>query len=187
MIDIYASVTTAIADFVFKQTGQSLDPSGWRLAKDAPLAYYNAPMIDYSELIWQGVPLIAAAHKKNSRLLFSFTDAFYEWSVVSGQWSVVSGQMGVSERTVPADTKSAHLINRLLMLVRHGYATCPPDPVVQRALWLVIRDAHFGRLSQETERAILTMSHHKSGNERVALERRLGGVAAAMLQVTRNK
>ena len=186
MSDLYTSVTSAIASFVFAWTGQRLDARKWRLGKDAPLsngtyvrngAKESAKLlVPYvSSLIWsdKNIPLLAGISEKNGWLLFSFTNAFYE-RACELLWEA-KGESKEKEET--------YLGSRLRILARHGRAPCPPDPQVQRALWLAIHCAHRGSWPPEAEQAILAMSHHKLGSERVVLERQLGGVAEAILKL----
>ena len=170
MINIYADVIATLSDFIFAQTGQRPKARDWRLGKDTALAVKPQEQCRMQNAECR-IGWISNIREKNGWLLIDLSDAFYARACEI-----------LREEELPQQREDeSYLQNRLRILMRQGRAPCPPDPIVQRALWLAIRCAHRGRLTPEAERAILTMSHHKSGRERIELERRLGGVAEAML------
>lgn len=118
----------------------------------------------------EGVLLLSAVTERNGWLLFSFSDAC--WNMLVARAAALKN-----------DGDGSYLSNRMRILMRHGSCPCPDDERVRRALWLCLL-AHDGRgFTQETERAVLTMTHHLTGMPRVALEHSCGGVAAAILHL----
>lgn len=126
---------------------------------------------------WNKIPLLQAVRHENGWILFDFMDAFYT--------ALCEAITKTACSPAPAtDEDELYLINRLRIWQRHGSCACPPDPQVQRALWLAFCDtARVKKLHKETQRAILTMTHHKDGPTRIELEHAIGGVAQAILHL----
>ncbi len=118
-----------------------------------------------------GVPLLGDVTERGGWLLLDFSDAWWE-------------RLCALAKALPmADGGGGYLENRLRMLVRHGDAPCPIDATVRRVLWLAWLAHDAGGFSAETGRAVLTMTHHLTGMQRVRLEHGCGGVAAAILHL----
>ncbi|MDO4544481.1 MAG: hypothetical protein Q4C01_08025 [Clostridia bacterium] len=107
-------------------------------------------------------PYILRAVQKNGWLLLSLSDAAFEALIEDG-------------RALNFAYRNDLVENRLLRFMRHGAKPCPEDETIRR----VLLHTAMGR---DTDAEILTMTHHKKGMERVALEKNLGGAAEAMLR-----
>ena len=70
----------------------------------------------------------------------------------------------------------------MAILARKGDAPCPESEDVRRALWAAYLAWRRGFWRAADERTVLTMTHALAGAERIALENRCGGAAAAILK-----
>ena len=70
----------------------------------------------------------------------------------------------------------------MAILARKGDAPCPESEDVRQALWAAYLAYRRGFWRAADERTVLTMTHALAGAERIALENRCGGAAAAILK-----
>ena len=77
----------------------------------------------------------------------------------------------------------SYVENRMAILARKGDAPCPESEDVRRALWASYLAWRRGFWRAADERTVLTMTHALTGGERIALENRCGGAAAAIYKL----
>ena len=96
---------------------------------------------------------------------------------------------GLIDRAKALDARPAgtYLENRMAILARKGDAPCPDEENVQRALWTAYLAYRQGFWREADERVVLTMTHSVTGRDRIALENRCGGAAAAILKLRGEK
>ena len=74
-------------------------------------------------------------------------------------------------------------VRAMAILARKGDAPCPESEDVRRALWAAYLAYRRGFWRAADERTVLTMTHALTGAERIALENRCGGAAAAIYKL----
>ena len=210
MNEFYLSIIGCLRDFVNGVTAAQAVDDDFKRAKTHPLACRafvrkgaaQAAAVLHGRkdecALW-GTVLLNGVYEKDGWLLFDFADGFYNAlceklaALPCGRHAGVSAdnadpceRLAALPRGHNADKDVQYLINRLSTAARHGRCPCPQDARVRRTLWDAFCDfAKSGGLSAQTQRAVLSMSHHLLGRERVGLEQNLGGVALAMLGLIR--
>lgn len=112
-------------------------------------------------------PFIDRAWAKSGWVLIKLNSTFYDHLLKNAAVDV------------PPSLNQSHLENRLRLWLRYGEQPCPKDERVRRVL---LRCA----LGLATDKEILQMSHHLDGIKRIELERSLGGVAKAILNMKKH-
>ncbi len=161
MEDLYKTLTEALAAWVTAVTGANVKAAEFRLPRSEGQLSVDTFVRGDAE---------AAAQKLNAWLLFFLSDSWFD--------GLIAWARGLDTR--PAGT---YLENRMAILARKGDAPCPESEDVRRALWAAYLAYRRGFWRAADERTVLTMTHALAGAERIALENRCGGAAAAIYKL----
>ena len=181
MEDLFASLTEELAAWVRTVTGTSVRADDFRLPRDQGQLslglFVTDGGLEAARKLTDALPAchqVREVREKNGWLLFFLSDAWFD---------------GLIARAKVLDVRPAgtYLENRMSMLARKGDAPCPDAEDVRRALWASYLAYRRGFWREADERLVLTMTHRLTGADRVALEDRCGGVAAAILKLRGEK
>lgn len=182
MEDLYSSLTGALAAWVSTQTGTPVKPEDFRLPRAAGRsslgqlslgAFVTGDARAAAQRLRSALaacPQVRAVRERNGWLLFYLSNAWFDQLIA---WA----------KALDARPAGSYVENRMAMLARKGDGPCPDAEPVRRALWASLLAWQRGCWREADERLVLTMTHHLSGAERIELENRCGGVAAAMLKL----
>ena len=174
MEDLFASLTEALAHWVSAVTGTAVSPADFRLPRDqGQLSLGVFARVGGEEAAQKltaalsDCPQVRAVQERNGWLLFFLSDAWFDELI---RWA----------KALDARPTGSYVENRMAMLARKGDAPCPDEENVRRALWASYLAYRRGAWRPSDERLVLTMTHKATGMERIALENRCGGAAAAI-------
>ena len=175
MEDLYCTLTEALAAWVSEVTGTAILPGDFRLPRDEGQLSLGTFVPGGAEEAAERLngalcPEVRAVRAKNGWLLFWLSDAWFD--------GLLAWAKGLDTR--PA---GSYLENRMAILARQGDAPCPAAEDVRRALWGAYLAYRRGFWRAADERLALTMTHGRKGMDRIALESRCGGAAAAILKL----
>ena len=182
MEDLFASLTGALAAWVQAVTGAPVGPEDFRLPRTTGpsslgqlslAAFVTGGAKDAARRLTEALdrcPQVREVRERNGWLLFFLSDAWFD---------------GLIECAKALDTRPAgsYVENRMSMLARKGDAPCPAAEDVRRALWAAYLAYRRGFWREADERLVLTMTHGATGADRIALENRCGGAAAAIVKL----
>lgn len=181
MEDLFAALTEALAAWVRAVTGTPVAPEGFRLPRaEGQLSLGTFVTGDAREAARKltaalpACPQVREVRERNGWLLFFLSDAWFNELI---RWT----------KALNTRPGGSYLENRMAMLARKGDAPCPDEEAVRRALWAAYLAYRRGAWRAADERLALTMTHGQSGAERIALENRCGGAAAAILKLKGEK
>ena len=176
MEDLFSSLTLALSAWVESVTGATVSARDFRLPRDeGQLSLGTFVQGDAPEAARQliqalpGCQQVRTVREKNGWLLFFLSDAWFDGLI---RWA-----QGLDTRP-----GGSYVENRMAILARKGDAPCPESEDVRRALWAAYLAWRRGFWRAADERTVLTMTHALTGAERIALENRCGGAAAAILK-----
>ena len=174
MEDLYTTLTEALAAWVTAVTGANVKAAEFRLPREGQLSVgtfvQGGAQAEADKLNASLCPQVREVRAKNGWLLFSLSDEWFDGLI---RWA-----KGLDTRPT-----GSYLENRMAILARKGDAPCPESEDVRRALWASYLAYRRGFWRAADERTVLTMTHALSGAERVALENRCGGAAAAIYKL----
>jgi hypothetical protein len=177
MEDLYASLTEALAAWVRAVTGAPVGAGDFRRPrKEGQLslgAFVPGGAAEAAQRLngaLDACPRVRAVEEKNGWLLFFLSNAWFDGLIA---WT----------KTLDARPCGSYLENRMAILARKGDRPCPDAEPVRRALWAAYLAYRRGFWQATDERLCLTMTHHLMGADRIELENRCGGVAAAILKL----
>ncbi len=172
MEDLFSSLTEAMAAWVSEVTGTAIQPDDFRLPRDQGQLSLGVFVRGNAEAAARQLnealcPQVRQVREQNGWLLFWLSDRWFDGLIA---WAKALN-------TRPAGT---YVENRMDILSRKGDAPCPASEDVRRALWAAYHAYRRGFWRAADERLALTMTHAKTGTDRIELENRCGGVAAAI-------
>lgn len=178
---LFTDIMSAFAGFIENTAGTRPAERCFRLTRDGLLslnAFVRGGSKEACEalssrrdgFLWRGALVFACVREENGWLIFTLTDGFHE---------TLAGEAA----DLPAIPRDDFVSLRLKMLMRKGPAPCPADARVHEALLCSLFAAEKGVFTQEDDRRILTMTHHKRGMERLCLENACGTAAKALLML----
>ena len=171
MEDLYETLTRALAAWVEAVTGAEVKAADFRLPREGQLSvdtFVRGGAQEAAEKLAGALcPQVRAVRAKNGWLLFFLSDRWFD--------GLIAWAKGLDTR--PAGT---YLENRMAILARKGDVPCPDSEDVRRALWASYLAFRRGFWREADQRLVLTMTHALTGAERIALENRCGGAAAAI-------
>lgn len=174
MEDLYAALTGALAAWVTAVTGTAVLPESFRAPRDEgqlSLGVFarGGGAEAAGKLNGALCPQVRKVEERNGWLLFFLSDSWFDGLI---EWA----------RGLDARPAGSYLENRMAILTRKGDAPCPEAESVRRALWCAYLAWRRGFWREADERLVLTMTHHLTGMDRIELENRCGGAAAAILK-----
>ena len=172
MEDLYAALTEELAGWVRAVTGATVAPEAFRVPRQEGQlslgAFVQGGAGEAAEkLNGTPCPQVREVRERNGWLLFWLSDEWFEGLI---QWA-----KGLDTRP-----GGSYVENRMAILARKGDAPCPDSEDVRQALWASYLAYQRGFWRAADERTVLTMTHALTGGERIALENRCGGAAAAI-------
>ena len=177
MEDLFSSLTLALSTWVESVTGAAVSARDFRLPRaQGQLSLGVFATVGGAEAAQKltealpACPQVREVREKNGWLLFWLSNEWFDGLI---RWA-----MGLDTRPT-----GSYVENRMGMLARKGMAPCPDAEPVRRALWASYLAYRRGAWRAADERLVLTMTHHLTGTDRVELENRCGGVAAAIEQL----
>ena len=177
MEDLYATLTEDLAAWIKAVTGVPVQPSDFRVPRTEGQLSLGTFVRDDAAATAQRLtdalpacPQVRAVQAKNGWLLFFLSDSWFNDLIA---WA----------KRLDTRPTGSYVENRMAMLARKGDGPCPEAEPVRRALWAAYLACRRGFWRAADERLILTMTHHLTGTDRIELENRCGGVAAAILQL----
>ena len=177
MEDMYSSLTGALAAWVEAATGTSVAPEDFRLPRrEGQLslgAFAAGGAREAAHRLRSALPAcpwVRAVEERNGWLLFWLSDGWFDELIL---WA----------RGLDTRPTGSYVENRMAMLSRKGDGPCPDAEPVRRALWAAFLAYRRGFWRDADDRLALTMTHHLAGAERIELEDRCGGAAAAILKL----
>ncbi len=175
MEDLYASLTEALAAWVEAVTGAEVRAADFRTPRhEGQLSlgtFVRGGAEEAAEKLTGALcPQVRAVREKNGWLLFWLSDAWFD--------GLIAWAKGLDTR--PA---GSYVENRMAVLARKGDAPCPDAEDVRRALWAAYLAYRRKVWRESDERLALTMTHGAKDMERINLENRCGGAAAAILKL----
>ena len=178
MEDLYAALTEELAAWVRAVTGTTVAPEAFRVPRQEGQLSLGAFVQDGAgeaaeKLNGTPCPQVREVRERNGWLLFWLSDEWFEGLI---HWA-----KGLDTRP-----GGSYVENRMAILARKGDAPCPAAEGVRRALWAAFLAYRRGFWRAEDERAALTMTHGARGMDRIELENRCGGAAAAILKLRGN-
>ena len=175
MEDLYKTLTEALAAWVTAVTGAHVKAAEFRVPRSEGQLSVGTFVQGGAQEVADKLnaapcPQVRAVRAKNGWLLFFLSDSWFD--------GLIAWARGL-------DTRSAgsYLENRMAMLARKGDGPCPAAEPVRRALWRAYLAYRRGFWREADERLVLTMTHGQTGMDRIALENRCGGAAAAILKL----
>jgi len=177
MEDLFSSLTLALSSWVESATGAAVSARDFRLPRDeGQLSLGTFVQGDAPEAARQliralpGCQQVRTVREKNGWLLFFLSDAWFDGLIA---WAAALN-------TRPT---GSYVENRMAILARKGMAPCPDAEPVRRALWAAYLAYRRGSWRAADEHLALTMTHEVAGCDRIGLENRCGGAAAAILKL----
>ena len=174
MEDLHMTLTEALAAWVEAVTGAEVKAADFRLPREGQLSVgtfvRGGAEAAAQKLDAAPCPQVQEVRAKNGWLLFFLSDSWFDGLI---RWA-----KGLDTR--PA---GSYLENRMAILARKGDAPCTDSEDVRRALWASYLAFRRGFWREADQRTVLTMTHGLGGEERIALENRCGGAAAAILKL----
>ena len=175
MEDLYKTLTEALAVWVTAVTGAHVKAAEFRVPRsEGQLSVgtfvQGGAQEAADKLNVSLCPQVREVRAKNGWLLFSLSDEWFDGLI---RWA-----QGLDTRPC-----GSYVENRMAILARKGDAPCPESEDVRRALWAAYLAYRRGFWREADERAVLTMTHALTGGERIALENRCGGAAAAIYKL----
>ena len=175
MEDLYKTLTEALAAWVKAVTGADVKAAEFRVPRsEGQLSvgtFVQGGAQEAADKLNASLcPQVRAVRAKNGWLLFFLSDSWFD--------GLIAWARGLDTR--PAGT---YLENRMAILARKGDAPCPESEDVRRALWAAYLAYRRGFWRAADERTVLTMTHALTGAERITLENRCGGAAAAIYKL----
>lgn len=174
MEDLFAALTGALAAWVQAVTGVPVEPEDFRLPRGqgqlSLAAFARGGGSEAAQKLTEALdrcPQVREVREKNGWLLFFLSDRWFNELI---EWAKALD-------TRPADS---YVENRMAMLARKGDSPCPAAEPVRRALWAAYLAYRRGFWREADEQLALTMTHHLAGADRIGLENRCGGAAAAI-------
>ena len=181
MEDLFASLTEALAAWVSAVTGTAVGPEAFRLPRAEGQLSLGAFVTGGAEAAVRQLtdaldrcPQVRAVRERNGWLLFFLSDRWFDGLIA---WA----------KALDTQPTGSYLENRTSMLMRRGEAPCPDAEPVRRALWAAYLAYRRDFWRESDERLALTMTHGFTGAERIALENRCGGAAAAIRKLRGEK
>ena len=174
MEDLYKTLTEALAAWVTAVTGADVKAAEFRVPRSEGQLSVGTFVQGVAQEVADKLnaapcPQVRAVRAKNGWLLFFLSDSWFDGLI---RWA-----QGLDTRPC-----GSYVENRMAILARKGDAPCPESEDVRRALWAAYLAYRRGFWREADERAVLTMTHALAGAERIALENRCGGAAAAILK-----
>ena len=175
MEDVYKKLTEALAAWVEARTGTPVSPEAFRLPREegqlsVGTFIQGGAQAAADKLNASLCPQVREVRAKNGWLLFFLSDSWFDGLI---RWA-----QGLDTRP-----GGSYLENRMGILARKGDVPCPDSGDVRRALWAAYLAYRRGFWRAADERTVLTMTHALTGAERIALENRCGGAAAAIYKL----
>ena len=171
MKDLYMTLTEALAAWVKAVTGAEVKTADFRLPREGQLSVgtfaRGGAEAAAQKLNAAPCPQVREVRAKNGWLLFFLSDEWFD--------GLIAWARGLDTRP-----GGSYLENRMAILARKGDAPCPESEDVRRALWASYLAFRRGSWRAADQRLALTMTHALTGAERIALEDRCGGAAAAI-------
>ena len=181
MEDLYATLTQTLARWVQAVTGAPVEAEDFRLPRDAGQlslgVFVRGGAEEAANKLREALaacPEVRDVQARNGWLLFWLSDAWFDGLI---RWA----------KTLDVRPTGSYVENRMAILARRGDAPCPAAEDVRRALWAAYLAFRQGSWRAADERLALTMSHGLAGMDRIALENRCGGAAAAILKLRGEK
>ena len=177
MEDLFESLVEALAVWVRTVTGADVNAAEFRVPRGAGLS--SPGQLSLNAFVRGGAqeaacklnealcPQVRQVRERNGWLLFFLSDSWFDGLI---RWA-----KGLDTR--PAGTYAE---NRMSILARKGDAPCPDQEAVRQALWAAYLAFRRGFWREADDRLVLAMTHGLAGTERIALENRCGGAAAAI-------
>ncbi len=175
MEDLYKTLTEALAVWVKAVTGADVKAAEFRVPRSEGQLSVDTFVRGDAEAAAQKLnaapcPQVRAVRAKNGWLLFFLSDSWFD--------GLIAWARGLDTRP-----GGSYVENRMAILARKGDAPCPESEDVRRALWAAYLAWRRGFWRAADERTVLTMTHALTGGERIALENRCGGAAAAIYKL----
>lgn len=177
MEDLYSALTEGLAAWVTAATGTTVRGSDFRLPRDEGQlslgVFVQGGAAEAARRLNGALPAcppVRAVRERNGWLLFWLSNDWFDQLIA---WA----------RALDTRPGGSYVENRMAMLLRKGDAPCPDAEPVRRALWAAYLAFRRGFWREADERAVLTMTHELTGMDRIALENRCGGAAAAILKL----
>ena len=177
MEDLYAALTGKLAAWVNSAAGASVKPEAFRIPRDEGQLSLGAFVLGGAgeaarklEASLEKCPDLRMVKEKKGWLLFYLSNTWFDGLIA---WA----------RTLDVRPAGSYLENRMAVLVRKGDAPCPDQESVRRALWAAFLAYRRQSWRDSDERMVLAMTHGLTGEDRIALENRCGGVAAAIIKL----
>ena len=177
MEDLYAALTEALAAWVRDATGAAVEAADFRLPRnEAQLSlgiFVTDGAAEAAERLNDTLlacPQVRSVRERNGWLLFWLSIAWFDELIA---WA----------KALDTRPTGSYVENRMTILIRKGDAPCPDAEPVRRALWTAFMAYRRGFWREADERAVLTMTHELTGMDRIALENRCGGAAAAIYKL----
>ena len=177
MEDMYSALTEALAAWVSAAAGTAVQASDFRLPRDEGQlslgAFVQGGAKEAAAKLTEDLlacPQVREVREKNGWLLFWLSNAWFD-ELMAWAWALDTRPGG------------SYVENRMGILMRKGDAPCPDAEPVRRALWTAFMAYRRGFWREADERAVLTMTHELTGMDRIALENRCGGAAAAIYKL----
>ena len=177
MEDLFTSLTEALAAWVNAVTGAPVRPGDFRLPRDQGQlslgVFATGGAAEAARKLTEALPAcpqVREVREKNGWLLFWLSDLWFDGLIA---WA----------KALDTRPAGSYVENRMAMLMRKGDGPCPDAEPVRRALWASYLAYRRGSWREADERLVLTMTHGLNGAERIALEDRCGGAAAAIYKL----
>ncbi len=177
MEDLFSSLTEALAAYVSAVTGMAVGAADFRLPREeGQLSLGVFVRGDAGEAARKltdhlsACPQVRAVRENRGWLLFWLSNAWFDELIA---WAAA----------LDIRPTGSYVENRMAILARRGMAPCPDAEPVRRALWAAYLAFRRGAWRKADERLILTMTHGETGMNRIALENRCGGAAAAIVKL----
>ena len=179
MEDLFLSLTKELAAYVSAATGTPVAQSDFRLPRGAGRlslgqlslgVFVRGDARSAARKLMDDLSAcssVQAVREKNGWLLFYLSDAWFDRLIA---WAA----------TLDTQPTGSYVENRMAILARKGMAPCPAAEDVRRALWAAYLAFRRGSWREADERLVLTMTHGVRDADRIALENRCGGAAAAI-------
>ena len=184
MEDLFSSLTERLAAWAEAVTGTVVQAEDFRLPRAAGHSSLRRSSLGQLSLgvfvtgdadaaarklkeALPACPQVREVREKNGWLLFWLSNGWFD--------ELIGWAMSLDTRPT-----GSYVENRMGMLARRGMAPCPDAEPVRQALWAAYLAFRRGSWRAADERLVLTMTHERSDADRIALEDRCGGVAAAI-------